>query len=82
MFQIARTHRKYPPIKLLSHSKCYILDLETTLTHLVHVLREVVNSIHTGSIAAYADGPGQAMNHQPRELLARSVHDVLMIYFC
>lgn len=48
----------------------------------MHVLREVEYTEHTGSGACYADSPGQSMNHQPPQLLARSVLDILMVHLC
>lgn len=58
------------------------LDFENTPPHLVHVIREEVNSKHTGGGACYADSPGKAMNRQSPQLLARSVLDILMIHLC
>lgn len=55
-------------------------DPDSNTPHLMHFIREVVNSEHTGGGARYADSPGQAMNHHSPQLLAPSVLDMLMIH--
>lgn len=46
----------------------------------MHVVREEVHGEHTADGAGYADGPGQAVDHQLVQLLAPSVLHVLMIH--